>query len=203
MKKLALVILCFMMTLNSFAASMGKADLFQVFDEYQYSVTVDWDQKDEKKLESLTNDFYDNLGKVIAESGMNQNEVERLLSSRIKDTKALEAAKLKLSLLGPNPSKNDLIRFLKDEGKQMYSQGSSWNGQSALGIGLPVLIVAFLIYAALFGKTSKCVRYEKSPNLTCYHQQIPQCDYRGENCTFRDGPLVCEYLTQCAEYVEE
>ncbi len=36
MKKLAICLLCFTMTLNSFAATAGSEDFIQIFDEYQY-----------------------------------------------------------------------------------------------------------------------------------------------------------------------
>ena len=49
MKKFSLAILCFMMTLNTFAATAGSEDFIQIFDNYQYAVTVDWDQKDDKR----------------------------------------------------------------------------------------------------------------------------------------------------------
>lgn len=199
MKRLVLSILCLMMTLNSFAASAGKNDLTQVFDDYQYSVTVDWDQKDEKALTELTNAFYKNLDLLMLEKGMDVNEIEKLLEARIKDKKLVEATKLKLRLIGSNPSRADVIKFLAEEGKQMYAHGSSWNGEAVAIYSFGIVFVAIAAYAIYFRLTHNCVRWEEdTDNLICTYDTINgPCS--GGSC----GAERCYYEDYCAEWVKK
>ena len=197
MKKLALGILCFMMTLNSFAASTGKADLIEVFDDYQYGVTVDWDQKDEKKLAEITDAFYKNLDALTLEKGMDVKEIEALMNARMQSSKLPESAKLKLRLMGKNPDRAELIKFLKEEGKQMYAQGSSWNGEAVALYGFGIAFVAIAAYAIYFNLTHACVRWEEDrDNLICTVNTGP-CGYG--TC----GQERCYYDDYCAEWVKK
>ena len=202
MKKLALGILCFMMTLNSFAASTGKADLIQVFDEYQYSVTVDWDQKDEKKLAELTDDFYKNIDKLTLEKGVDVKELEALVNSRTQNAKVAEALKVKLSLLGKNPSRAELIKFMKEESNQMYARGSSWNGDTPYIAGTIIFFVAIVAYAIWFHATHECVSWEEQADeVNCTRSS--GIDNYGD--IYYYGPEHCktEYVQVCTQWVKK
>ena len=202
MKKFALFVLCFMMSLNSFASVSGSQELIQVFDDYHYSVTVDWDQKDEKKLAELTDGLFKNLDKLTLGKGMNPKDIEALIAARVQNSAAVEAAKLKLRLLGPTPSSAELMRFLKEEGKNMYARGSSWNGEATVIAGFVVFWVAIIAYAVWFNATHECVRWEQEfDGVTCsrssYVNDYGDTVYYGsENCNHK-------YVEVCAEWIKK
>lgn len=202
MKKLSLFILCFMISLNSFAAASGNQELIQVFDEYHYSVTVEWDQKDEKKLAELTDGLYKNLDKLTLGKGMNPKNIEALIISRVQNSAAVEAAKLKLRLLGSNPSSAELVKFLKEEGKNMYAQGSSWNGDATIIAGLAVFWIAIIAYNVWFHANHECVRWEQEfDGVTCSQSSYVN-DY-GDRIYYGSDNCSNQYVDICAEWVKK
>lgn len=191
MKKLLLFILCFMMSLNSFANASGNQELIQIFDDYQYAVTVDWDQKDEKKLAELTDALYKNLDKLTLGKGINPKDIESLITSRVQNPAAVEIAKLKLRILGPNPSSLELAKFLKEEGKNFYAQGASWNGEVVPLVGFGVFFIGIIAYAIWFHSTHECVSYREEREETCWQDFDRPWEW---NCSYDTYQVCAEWV---------
>src|SRR5688572_18248723 len=123
--KIMSLVLCLCFTMNVFAGSVSEFE--KSLDNLQYSLTVEWDQKDQAVYEKVTKTFFDEMEVMMATQQLTQEQVLAVLEKKIANKKALEAIKLKLSLMG-KVNESNLSEVLKENSKEMYAQGASWNG---------------------------------------------------------------------------
>ena len=180
--------------MNSFA-SVGVADDFaRVIDNYQYSLTVDWDQKDQAQHKKITDQFYQDLDLLTKGDGLKMQEIEEVLAAKVKNTKSLESVSAKIALMGKNASREELLRFLDAEVKNMYSVGSSWNGETTVTIGVGVLLIALLAYSFWFSANHTCVeqaREEWSCTTERYQDPYSLRWIDGQSCSYQ--PVCTKY----------
>jgi hypothetical protein len=169
MKKLLslLLVLCF--SANVIAGS--TSGLERALDEYQFALTVEWDQKDQKVYQAKTDAFFAEMAKLIAEQSLTREQIISVAEAKMKNKAQLEALKLKLALAGKADSAQELGKVLQDSVKDMYSSGASWNGEAVLPILGGLAIAALLGYVIWFHATHECVafaeRWECSSTSTC------------------------------------
>lgn len=189
----ALLALCF--TMNVFASTGAISELSMAMDEYQYAMTVEWDQKDQafkaKQLEALSG----KMGELFKE-GLTAEDVNVLINNRFKNSQVAQAAKVKLALMGNNLSPSNVVDLLKDSSSDIYSNGASWNGNTQLFVWGGV-IVAIIAIAVAYSKW-------KSDNYECAETAIADfCtdayDCHGTSSEYSSGS--CYYVgTRCGSY---
>ncbi|MGE3611376.1 MAG: hypothetical protein AB7I27_17410 [Bacteriovoracaceae bacterium] len=190
--------LIFCLMWNSFAFASNAKSLEQVFDDYQFSLAVEWDQKDSKFYEQKTAEFFEDLSQLSVEQGLSQEEVLSFAQKKMGDKKSFEALKLKLSL-SKGSSIKDLGNVLKENSKEFYQKGASWSGGS-VGTILPgILIGALLLYAVWFGATHECVAYQETGNTICKQHEYTNTDVYGRSYTVY-GELECTPETVCTDW---
>lgn len=195
MKKLLSVVLAFTFTFNVFAASTATQELEKSLDNYQYAMTVEWDQKDQKFSDAQTEKFLADMGKLIKEKGLKQEEILALAEKKIANKQTVEAMKVKLALIGSVRNSSELASVLKDVSKDMYSQGASWNGDVVMTAGLVVLVVAVVGYAIWFSANHRCVEY--SERWECDTYRDCGYDYYGSICY---SDTTCQWVDYCTRY---
>lgn len=200
MKVLSLL-LSLMISFNVLAGSGTISSLENHFDEYNYIMTVEWDQKDQKFYESQTQKFISNLADLIKEEGLTQEEIFLFAETKMKDAKALAALKLKFSLLDKNLGPEELAKSLREVSQDFYTRGASWNGGVATIV--PVALIVLVIgYAVWFGITHECIEYKQeyscTENSTCnwYSTDSNGMSYCESTSTNRD----CGYHDVCSKY---
>ncbi|MES2527218.1 MAG: hypothetical protein V4598_09020 [Bdellovibrionota bacterium] len=153
----ALLALCF--TMNVFASTGAMDDLSTAMDEYQFAMTVEWDQKDQafktKQLEVLSG----KMGQLFKQ-GLTAQDVNVLIDNRFKNSQVAQAAKVKLALLGNNLTPANVLDILKDNSSDIYSNGASWNGNTTLFVwgGVVVAIIAIAVaYSKWQNDNYECV----------------------------------------------
>lgn len=193
MKKLFsfLLVLCF--SANLMAAS--TANLERAMDDYQFALTVDWDQKDQAVYQAKTDAFFAELAKLIAEEGLSKEEILAVAEKKMANKAQLEALKLKLALAGNVSSSQELGKVLQESVKGMYSQGASWNGVAVLPILGGLALAAIIGYAIWFSATHECVAWED--RWECSSSSY--CDDYGY-CSSHDS---CGWEPYCTQYVKK
>jgi hypothetical protein len=193
MKKLFsfLLVLCF--SVNVMAGS--TAGLERALDEYQFALTVEWDQKDQAVYQAKTDAFFKEMAKLIAQDGLSKEEILSVAEKKMTNKAQLEALKLKLALAGSVSNSEQLAGVLQESVKGMYSQGASWNGDAVLPILGGLALAALIGYAVWFSATHECVawdeRWECNAYTDCYD------DYYGTSC-YED--TSCGWETYCTRY---
>lgn len=186
--------LAFFISFNVLANSGTIQEFEKAFDNYQYSLIVEWDQKDEAFFNAKTNEFNSHLKGAFA-NGLTQEQLLTFLESKIQNKKALEAIKLKASLLPKDLSQEELMIELKDASKDIYSQGASWNGDTVLAVVFGALFVYMLSFAAraIYQElTHECVKTESRYSCT-------------DRCSLIDNYCRndCGYSDVCLEWVKK
>lgn len=154
----------------------------RLLDEYQYALTVEWDQKDDEFLKQKSEKFFDEMGVLLSRSEKTQEEMLRFIERKLNNKVHFEAIMLKISLLEKVQAKDQMLQEISEISKDMYMRGASWNGDAAavalfgaVGIFTVVTIGALVWHYA----TTECVSYR-----TDYNCGI-SCDSTGycfQNC---------------------
>ncbi|MES2527220.1 MAG: hypothetical protein V4598_09030 [Bdellovibrionota bacterium] len=192
MKKLfsLLLVLCF--SANVFAGS--TAGLERALDEYQFALTVEWDQKDQKVYQAKTDAFFAEMAKIIASEGLSREEIVSVAEAKMKNKAQLEALKLKLALAGKAGSTQELGKVLQESVKDMYASGASWNGDAVLPVLGGIAIAALLGYVIWFHATHECVAYDERWECS----STSRCDDWG--CYTDES---CGWQSYCTQYVKK
>lgn len=191
MERMISIFVLLTFTFNVFAQTGSIAALERHLNDFQYAMTVEWDQKDEAFREKATNIFLTNMEKVIKEEGITVKEVEALLEKKMGSKKSLEALKLKLSL-APLKNTTDIAHFIRENSNDLYMEGASWNGVggtlAVIGvIGGFAAFVALMIWAS--GPGANCLRH--TTEYYCYQRFDESGWLIREDC--RDHEICAEY----------
>lgn len=195
MKKILAFVLAFSFTASAFASSAATA-LEKRLDEYQYALSVDWDQKDQRFYDAQTNAFFADLQRLVTEKGLKQEEIMALAEKKIADKNALEAIKLKLALVGNDKNPSELASVVRDISKDLYTKGASWNGEVLIPVAIGVVVVAVVGYAVWFSATHECVAYDQRWDCDSY----THCNSSGSYCWTDTN---CGWEDYCTEYVKK
>lgn len=195
MKKIMSFVLLLCLSTNVFAGMTGVQKLEGHLDNFQYAMTVEWDQKDQAFKEAKTKEFNAALEKVIREDGVTQLEIMGLLQKKVVSKDALNAIQLKASLLGNASTPEALAKSLESSTQNMYSQGASWNGEILLPLGIGIIVVAIIAYKWWWEKNHVCAEWELRDECVTSHWDDRSCsDYTDE-----DGHTY----TECDTYWNE
>ena len=210
-----LVALCF--SLNVMASTGTLQELERHMDEYQYSLSVEWNQEDQAFYDAQTKIFFEKMRKLIQEDGLSQDEILQLIEAKTKNKEALEALKLKISVLSKGATTEELANIVKESAQELYSKGASWNGHVVFSVTLGIVLVGVLAYSIWWSATHECVAYENQyvcvQNSNCYYSGgSTHGGYSydvwgnwvqpGYTC---HGPArtVCGYQDVCTEYAKK
>lgn len=181
MKKLLSFILVLCFSANVFAGS--TLGLERAMDEYQFALTVEWDQKDEAQYQKMNAAFFAEVAKLVAAEGLSQADVLTVAEKKMANKAQLEALKLKLTLAGKAQSKEALGQILQESVKDMYAQGASWNGDAVVPILAGLAVAAIIGYAIWFHANHRCVAWDErwECSATSYCDDWGYC-YTDESC---------------------
>lgn len=147
MKKIIFILLAFIVLATQAFASSGDG-LKRAFDEFSYSINVEWDQKDKV--------FYDNQVeilnskvKALQAEGLTNSELLEFVLEQTKNDSLRKDLSLAFTQIQINKmSQSEALKLVNETMSKSYSQGASWNGSTTdkIIIGLVgVLLIAFTV----------------------------------------------------------
>lgn len=151
-------LLCFCLTFNVMAASGTVQELERALDDYQFALTVEWDQKDKAFQTEKTEAFFATLSDLM-KKGLTTEDVMNLVAKKSKNAKEVEAIKLKMEALAKQASTPaELAQVMTDHSKGLYSTGASWEGSAILiSVGIVAVVGAAIAYSVWFNNNHTCV----------------------------------------------
>lgn len=209
-----LVAFCF--SLNVMASTGTIQELERHMDEYQYALSVEWDQQDQAFYDAQTKIFFEKMSKLVS-AGLTQEEVLKMVEAKTKNKVALEALKLKISLLSKNASAEELAEIVKQSSKDLYSEGASWNGEVVFSVVFGLVVIGALVYSIWWSANHECVATENQ--YVCTQQS--DCYYSGGTVgggysydmwgnwvqagytCYGPPRSVCGYQDVCTEYAKK
>jgi hypothetical protein len=172
-------------------ASPVKESLDELIDQYEYQMTVEWDQEDSQFLQKTTQDFYEELSK-LSQNGLNEKDILDVLSSKSLGADRIEALKHALKPLTSKANKSEeLAKIISEYSKDVYQNGASWNGSIIVMAGVGIVAVSLLGYSIWFNSTHSCVSYAQGERCGWYPT------YYGGQSYYQ-----CWVETYCVQYVK-
>lgn len=174
MKFFSLIIaLCF--TMNVFA-STGSLSVFEgALDDYQYSMIVEWDQKDKVFQQAKTREFIEKMNAMIASGQLSQKDIITVVEKKLKNKTLVDAMKLKVALAGDVGGTEELLKFMNDSSEDLYSQGASWNGHIMVPVAIVLTAVVALGFAMWYSATHGCQEYAQTCDWAGCRNNYDEC----------------------------
>lgn len=147
-------------------------------DEFNYAVTVEWDQKDQSFLNAQSEKLSREL-LTLKKKGMTNQELMDQALQEIKDPTLVREIQTVFSMVSLNAmSATEAQEHVKMAISKSYSTGASWNGSAVVGAVVVLFVIAGVL--VLIGQN----RIEEG----CY--QTYQCD---NQCNAVYCQEVCDY----------
>ena len=141
-------------------------ELKAAFDRLNYSIQVEWDQKDKLFYNAKVNEFKATV-EALQEKGLTNEELIEFVKRNIKDENiAQDIDKLFDLIQTSSMTKAEARKFIIDYVGQNYTQGASWMGSTSAAI----LIVGLLIALAVVATAGTTIYYDGPYRNYCYDE---------------------------------
>ena len=190
-------LIALMMVLSIFTVQANAATndgLKAAFDELNYALTVEWDQKDKVFHETQMKNFTASIRDLQAK-GLTNAQLVEFAKSQVKNAQVAKDLETALNMIQINKmSGAEANKYILDTMKKSYSAGASWNGEVFIYLAVGVLIVALAV-AIANGNVSS------GGGSSCFYEDVYVCDtycyddWYGYTC-YDD----CYYTTQYSCY---
>jgi len=136
------------------ASAVSNNSLKAAFDELNYSLSVEWDQKDRAFYDAQMKKFTDTVQELQAK-GMSNADLVAFATANIKDKNLAKEVQTAMSLVQINKlSGAEARKLVLDTVGKNYSAGASWSSDGVLyGALIVLLIVAAVAGAGSYGGT--------------------------------------------------
>lgn len=189
-KLIALMLIVSIFTVQANAST--NEGLKTAFNELNYSLTTEWDQKDKTFYETKMKEFSSTL-RALQAKGLTNSQLIDFAKSEMKDAKAAKDLETAMNMVELNKmSSAEASKYVMEAMKKSYSAGASFNGEVLVYLAVGVLIVAIAV-AVASGNASIVV------DNGCYYRDVWTCDtvcyddyYWGYEC-YDD----CYYASVC------
>ncbi len=174
MKTLALI-LTFCISFNVLATEPVIDELESLIDDYNYALTVEWDQKDAKFAAQKTTQFYSELERLLTNGELSKDQLDSLLASKVSDQRKLQSLKERAALLPSFSTSQELGNYLATNKAEFYASGASWNGTATVFYGgLALFFLSFIAYTTWYNSNYECVEWELRTHNVCVRYEKKQ-----------------------------
>ena len=167
-KRLSTLLLAFAFVTTASASTVGAHSIKAAIDEFNFAVTVEWDQQDQAFYQAQMKKFLANLNTLCAQ-GATTAEIIDVAVSTIKNEKLALEMKSILELIEVEKlSVEEAQAMLLEATKNSSSTGASWSSDAWVWIG-PVLGIAVLLALLSGGSSNGSTTTDPgtNPGYTC------------------------------------
>lgn len=170
------------------SAQTLKQEMNKSFDELNYKLNVEWDQKDQKVFDQAVKSFEKEIAALQAQGATNQDLVQHAME-KIKDKQVQkDMAELQKIIKENQMTDAEARAFVIQKLGSTYSHGASWSG-SRMGVHAAVLIGAIILIVIACAHDDDDEEEPTRPNDPCdnhYPQSYNPCypDYSYESITY-------------------
>lgn len=190
------LILCF--TSQAFAGTVGE-DLTTALNDYEYSMVVEWDQKDAAKAEAFNQEFTKAVKKLM-DRGLTKDELLSVVEKRVTSKERFETIKFKAALLKDQVTDaRSIANLLQSELSDMGQRGASWNGEVqmyVLAIVPLILLGALILYQHMWNESHRC---KQAARVEVCHEVCDDYSYRDSCSSWDSGCTTGEYCVSSHE----
>lgn len=168
LKRLSTLFLAFAFMTTASASTLGAHSIKAAIDDFNFAMTVEWDQEDQAFYQAQMKKFLADL-KALRAEGITNAEIIDVAVSSIKNEKLAQEMKAILNLIEVEKlSAEDAQSMLLEAAKNSSSAGASWSSDAWVWIG-PVLGIAILLAVFSGGSSSGSGTTDPgtNPGYTC------------------------------------
>jgi hypothetical protein len=148
-KLMTLMMALSIFTTTAFASTHGG--LKTAFDELNYTLTVEWDQKDKDFYTEQMKKFSHSLRELQAQ-GLTNAQLVEFVKAEVKDERVARDLETAFNMISINKmSAQEANKYMVETMKRSYSTGASWNGSGAVTVAVALLVVVAVIALASAG----------------------------------------------------
>lgn len=126
------------------------------FDELNYSLSIEWDQKDRAFYDAQMKEFQARIGALQAQ-GLTNTELVEFAKSQVKNEAMARDIDTTFSMIQINRmSVTEANTLVRDLVRNSYSTGASWNSSTTLLGGLAILLLIAAVASAAGGGVYGC-----------------------------------------------
>jgi hypothetical protein len=127
------------------AQASTQSGLKAAFDELNYALSVEWDQKDKNFQTEQMKKFSAQLRELQAQ-GLTQTEMIEFAKSQVKDKRLAKELETAFSMIKINQmSATEANKYMLDIIQKSYSAGASWSGDVFIILGATMLLVLLAV----------------------------------------------------------
>jgi hypothetical protein len=142
-KLITLMMVVAIFTVQAHASTQNG--LKAAFDEMNYSLTVEWDQKDKGFYETQLKKFT-SVVRDLQKKGMTNAQMIEFAKGEVKDAKVAKDLETAFSMITINKmSSEEASQYMMESMKRSYSNGASWNGDVLIYLAVGLLFVALAV----------------------------------------------------------
>lgn len=168
---------CFMV--NSFSAMARGENLKELMDDYEYALTVEWDQKDKKFFDDQTARFLNQMENMLKDGSLSKVEILEVINQEVLQAPIKRDLVEKINLLN-QASPAEMAKIISENATSLYLRGSSWAPSAGMvfGVGVGIVVVLGLIGIALTEARTDCTyshtdqNYDEHYTCTLSDKQI-------------------------------
>lgn len=150
-----------------------KSELNKTFDELNYKLNVEWDQKDTKVFDQVVKSFEKDIASLQAQ-GLSNDELTQHALDKIKDKQIQkDIAELQKIIKDNQMSDAEARAFVIQKLSSTYSHGASWSG-SRMGVHTALIIGAIILIVVACSQEKEDTTEEPCP------PECDPCDYSND-----------------------
>lgn len=144
-KLLTFFLILTIVTTNSYAST--NDGLKTALDELNYSLTVEWDQKDKDFFHERVETFKQTI-EELKRGGLSEEELLEFLNSQIESAAVARDLENTFSLVDVRRmSASELNEHIFETAKKSQQQGASWNGYAVLAqVAVGLVVVGLFVW---------------------------------------------------------
>jgi len=193
-----MIAVCFLAISPAGAATHAET-LRQAMNDFNYSVNVEWDQKDPAFYDAQMNRFQAVLSDLSAK-GMSQKEMLLETKALVKDARTQAELEKTIQLIEANNlSPVETKKLVMEMIAQSQSRGASWSGDITWSIGpiLALVLVIALVAGAAGPSTCGGEGQPECVTPACAYGYHYQCGGYYDQFGFYRIQIGCDYQWSC------
>lgn len=146
-----LLTLCF--TVNAMAAKLPQESLSNLIEEYNYALSVEWDQKDKVRHAEIVRSFIHDAQSLLKSGEVTAADIQQVIAEKSGNARLTQDLAIMIGTLSAPYSTQQLVDFLSKNGQDLMPQGASWS-PDPIALFFGGLLVLLLAWAIIGSATS-------------------------------------------------
>lgn len=150
MKKVLALVISYFLFMSSVVASAHAHDFKAAVDEFNFKISVLWDQEDKAFYLDAVKEFESKLNELKSSGLTNEDAFEVIAANLNNEQAKKEMLEFMQTISQQDLTEGELVNLIKDYSVSLQSTGANFNGSESIGNVGGTLLVLALVGGAIF-----------------------------------------------------